>query len=613
MSQESRYVVGIDLGTTNSALAYVDTGAGAEESATIHVLPIPQLTDPGEAKEQPLLPSFTYMPGAHELPAGSLTLPWIEDRFYVVGALAKKLGEKIPRRLVASAKSWLCHQEVDRTSPILPWNGEEDIDKISPLEATRRYLLHLKEAWNCRVAGEVDEYRLETQEVLLTVPASFDAVARELTAQAAAAAGLQRVTLLEEPQAAFYSWLEKLGDDWRNQVKVGDVILVCDIGGGTSDFSLIGVGEEEGNLTLERLAVGDHILLGGDNMDLALAHFAKAKLEEKGHQLDLAQLTALCHACRAAKEAILADPQAGSQSVTVVGRGSRLVGGTLQTDLAPEEVQQVVLEGFFPQCAASDRPARARGTGLRELGLHYASDPAAPKHIAAFLGNHGGALPVTKETKKHSFLHPSAILFNGGVLKASAVQERLLETLNSWLAAESGEPVRILEGADLDLAVARGAAYYGLVRRGQGIRIRGGTALTYYIGVETAMPAVPGIKPPIKALCVVPFGTEEGTDLQMTDQEFNLVVGEPAEFRFLGSTHRKEDAAGTIIDDWQAQPIHELAPLEATLTAEGQEGNVLPVRLQCRVTEVGTLELWFVSRDEANKWKLEFNVRESAR
>ncbi|QDU62231.1 Chaperone protein DnaK [Planctomycetes bacterium Pan216] len=600
----SRYSVGIDLGTTNCALAYVDHGS--EDDNAIHVLAVPQLAHPGEVTERPLLPSFTYIPGPHELPAGSLSLPWNENPAAGVGLIARSLGEKIPRRMVASAKSWLCHGGVDRTAAILPWGSEDDVEKISPLDATAGYLIHLREAWNHLMATEHVDHRLEQQEVLLTVPASFDAVARDLTMQAATQAGLQQVTLLEEPQAAFYAWLHNRGDEWREHVGVGDVVLVCDVGGGTTDFTLIAVGEEAGNLTLERLAVGDHILVGGDNMDLALAHTIKAKIEADGTKLSSAQLIALWHASRAAKEKILADPAVDSCPVTIVGRGSRLIGGTLQADLTRDEVFQVILDGFFPETKKDDLPKPARRAGLQELGLNYASDPAVPKHIAQFLTDNKSALP----DGKGNIVHPSRILFNGGVLKAGPVQERIQTILSKWSKSDKVPPAQVLIGADLDLAVSRGAAYYGRVRRGSGVRIRGGTARSYYVGVESAMPAVPGMVPPIKALCVVPFGMEEGTEVDVPEEEFGLYVGEASEFRFLSSTHRKEDSVGTMIEDWESAGIEELAPLETTLSAEESDSSVVPVRLRSRVTELGMLELWCIARDGKGEWKLEFNVRE---
>lgn len=600
--EETRYVVGIDLGTTNCAVAYLDT---SDEKAELQVLPIPQLVNPGELQSKDLLPSFVYLPGEHELPAGSLKLPWDDKRDYAVGTLAREQGEQISGRMVSSAKSWLCHKGVDRTADILPW-GSDDVQKISPLEASRRYLVHLRDAWNHSIADGVKEH-LENQQVYLTVPASFDAAARDLTAQAAAAAGLENVTLIEEPQAAFYSWLQSMGDDWREKVSVGDIILVCDIGGGTTDFTLISVKDEGGDLVLERLAVGEHILVGGDNMDLALAHFVAGKFKAKGTRIDSAQMLALWHSCRLAKERLLADEECESLPITVVGRGSKLIGGTIQTELTRDEVMKSILDGFFAECAIEEHPEEQTAAGLQEIGLDYASDPVIPKHVAKFLCDNARAA----KGAAGDFLHPTAILFNGGVSKSPPVQERIISVLNKWLKKSKAEPVRLLEGASLDLAVARGAAHYGLVLRGKSIRIRGGTSRTYYIGVKSSMPAVPGMKPPIKALCVVPFGMEEGTECDIPGHEFGLVVGQNAEFRFLSSTHRQEDKIGLMIEDWELEGIQESSPLETKLTAKGKKGESLPVHLRARVTELGKLELWCVEKDGDREWKLEFNVRET--
>ncbi len=608
----SRYVVGIDLGTTNSALAYADTGVGEDRDVPLAHMPVPQLVQPGAVEERPLLPSFLYLPGPGELPAGSLRLPWAADRDYAVGEFARNHGSQVPAHLVASAKSWLCFSGIDRRAPVLPWKAPEDARHVSPLEATSRYLRHLAEAWGDRIAREVADNRLDRQDVILTVPASFDAVARELTVEAARAAGLERLTLLEEPQAAFYSWIEASQEEWRRQVEVGDVVLVCDVGGGTTDLSLIAVGEEEGQLTLTRVAVGDHILLGGDNMDLALAHAVAQDFQKRGIKLDAGQMLALWHSCRLAKEKIFADPDAASVPVTVLGRGSRVIGGTLKGELTRAAVESVLVEGFFPEVAPDAQPRTQRAVGFQELGLPYASDPAVTRHLASFIQQNAEALaqraPARKGKKRVA--QPNAVLFNGGVFKAEPLRRQLLHVLNRWARAAGGAPVKELHGTDLDLAVARGAAYYGLVRRGRGIRIRGGTARSYYVGVATSMPAVPGSPPPIKALCVVPFGMEEGTEADVPGQEFGLVVGAPAEFRFLGSAVRRSDPVGALVEEWEGQ-VDELSPLTTTLEAPGQEGRTVPVHLHTRVTEVGTLELWCLSRDGGRRWKLEFNVREA--
>ncbi|MBY0525117.1 MAG: Hsp70 family protein [Gemmataceae bacterium] len=607
---QSRYVVGIDLGTTNSALAYVDTGIGAEKDATLVELGLPQVVQPGAVESRPLLPSFLYLPGPNELPAGSLKLPWAPDRDFAVGEFARNFGSQVPTRLVASAKSWLCHSGIDRRGPVLPWKAPDNSRRVSPLEATTLYLKHLSEAWNFVIAKDVPENRLERQDIILTVPASFDAVARELTVEAARAAGLEHITLLEEPQAAFYSWIESSKDEWRNQVQVGDVILVCDVGGGTTDLTLIAVTEEKGNLSLARVAVGDHILLGGDNMDLALAHTAAQGFAAKGTKLDAGQMQMLWHSCRAAKEKLFSDAAASTAPVTVLGRGSRVIGGTLKGELSRAEVEKVLVAGFFPDTSPDAEPQRQRTVGLQELGLPYASDPAVTKHLAHFISRNAEVLAERASSRrKKKIAQPTGVLFNGGVFKAAPLRERLTTVLNSWADKAGGQPVKVLQGNDLDLAVARGAAYYGMVRRGKGVRIRGGAGRAYYVGVETSLPAVPGAAPPLKALCVVPFGMEEGTEADIPGQEFGLVVGEPAEFRFLGSNIRRTDTVGTLVEEWEGQ-IEELSPLATALEAPGQDGRTVPVHLHTKVTEVGTLELWCFSRDNKQRWKLEFNVRE---
>jgi hypothetical protein len=607
----SRFVVGIDLGTTNSALAYVDTGA--EGDPVVQHLHIPQVVQQGVVADRPLLPSFLYLPGPNEQPAGALKLPWAPDRDFAVGEFARNFGSQVPTRLVASAKSWLCHSGIDRRQPVLPWKAQENSRRVSPLEASTYFLKHLCEAWNQSIAKDVAAHRLEQQDIILTVPASFDPVGRELTVEAARAAGLEHLTLLEEPQAAFYSWINSSHEQWRKQVEVGDVVLVCDIGGGTTDLTLIAVSEEQGNLALTRVAVGDHILLGGDNMDLALAHAAAANFAAKGTKLDAGQMHMLWHSCRLAKETLFSDPNLASAPVTVLGRGSRVIGGALKSDLARAEVEKVLVDGFLPDCPADAVTKKQRAVGLQELGLPYAADPAITKHLAEFVHRNAEVLSKEPEGKrrkgKKHVGQPTAVLFNGGVFKAPPLRQRLTGVLNKWAKAAGAAAVKELEGTDLDLAVARGAAYYGLVRRGHGVRIRGGTAQAYYVGIESSLPAVPGSPPPLKALCVVPFGMEEGTEADMPAQEFGLVVGEPAEFRFLGSNVRRGDEVGMLVEEWHGQ-IEELSPLATTLEAPGSEGRTVPVHLHSKVTEVGTLELWCISRDGKQRWKLEFNVRE---
>lgn len=607
----SRFIIGIDLGTTNCALADIDTHAGDQAPVTVHG--VAQLVNPGEVAAPTLLPSFLFLPGPQDFAGGATALPWDEHPDAVVGELARTRGAENPPRLVSSAKSWLSHPGVDRAGPILPWQAPEEVPRVSPVSASARYLAHLARGWEH--ARGADAGPLAGHEVLVTVPASFDEEARALTLRAAAEAGLPDVRLLEEPQAAFYAWLAAQGEAWRERITVGDLVLVCDVGGGTTDFSLIAVGEDAGSLVLRRVAVGDHILLGGDNMDLALAHLLAQKLEAAGHRIDSWHLQQLWHQCRSAKERLFEDDSLDAQPVTLLGRGTRLVGGSIATELTREDILRVLGDGFLPLVPAGARPQRARRVGLQELGLPYAADAAITRHLARFLGElaaDSAEQGVALRRGPSGLAAPTHVLFNGGVMKARPLRERVLAALDAWLAADGLPPLGeagVLEPPDLDHAVARGAAYYGLTRRGRGVRIRGGAPRTYYIGIESAMPAVPGLEAPLKALCVVPFGMEEGTDAAIPAREFGLVVGEPAEFRFLSSVSRKQDAIGTLVEDWD-QEIEELHPLEVTLTFPGREHTVLPVRLESRVTELGTLELWLVARDGAHRWKLEWNIRE---
>lgn len=609
---EPRYSVGIDLGTTHTVASYVDLGQSDRDEVAPSDFGIEQLTSPGAVEARPVLPSFIYLPHPDELSHGDRGLPWSDEQGPVVGELARNLGSKTPIRLVSSAKSWLCHPGVDRRAPILPLDALEEIEPISPLLASTRYLEHVRDAWNHRFPDSP----LGQQAVTLTVPASFDPAARELTAEAATAAGLSNLTLLEEPQAAMYSWIESSGGEWRTQVQVGDVILVVDLGGGTTDLSVIAVTEQDGSLELTRIAVGDHILLGGDNMDLALAHVVRSKLAAEGKRLDLWQLQALTHGCRSAKETILSDASVDAVPVVVPSRGARLIGGTLRTELTRDEVIRTLIEGFFPIVEASAKPATRARTALTKLGLPYAQDAAVTRHLAGFLSRQAGAtadLPGFEPTgpaEGSLFLQPTAMLLNGGVFKAKAIADRMLQVLNGWLESENAAPARILAGADLDLAVARGAAYYGYVCKGQGVRIRGGTAKAYYVGIESAMPAVPGVEPPIQIMCIAPFGMEEGTNAALPPQEVGLVVGETVRFRFFGSSVRREDEVGWSSDDWSPDEVEELEEIEAELPAEGRTpGEVVPVHLHAAVTEVGTLRLEAIPRDGDQAWKVEFDVR----
>jgi molecular chaperone DnaK (HSP70) len=585
---DARYSVGIDLGTTNSAVAEVDlavepAGPGEPLPAPIPV-EVPQMVARLEIIPGELLPSFIYLPPPHEAIGDS-----------IVGTYARERGAQVPGRLVSSSKSWLSHPGIDRRSQLLPQGADPEVPRISPLEAAARIIGHIKDAWDAAHAHE--GLSLEGQAVTLTVPASFDAVARELTVQAAAQAGLANLTLLEEPQAALYAWVEAAGDAWRKHVRPGDVLLVVDVGGGTSDFSLIAVDEEDGRLALTRLAVGDHILLGGDNVDLALAHAVNEKLKAQGTRLDSWQFTALTHACRSAKEN-------GTTALTIPGRGSGLVGGTIRAELTSAELRRTV-EAFFPEVEVGATPAAQRRAGLTMLGLPYAQDPAVTRHLAAFLRRSSSAVP---SKPGRTFVHPTAILFNGGVFKDGSLQQRLAALVNRWVRAEGGAEIKVLRSASLDLAVALGASYSGLARRGRGIRIRGGTARAYYVGVEAAAPAVPGFAPPVRAVCLAPFGMEEGSTVDLPQLEVGAVVGDTASFRFFASSARREDAPGAVVED--VDELEELPAIETSLpAAEGAAGEVLPVHLRSHVTEVGTLELHLVSQ-AGRAWKLEFSVRQ---
>ncbi len=605
----TQFSVGIDLGTTHCVLSYADLDNIDDEAFSPQIMAIPQLTSPGSVEEKYQLPSFLYLAHEAELAEDSTSLPWAAKPDYLVGEIARNLGSKTPIRLVSSAKSWLCHAGVDCKAPILPAEAPDEVKRVSPFQATTAYLQHLRDAWQ----SLHPHAPLDQQDVVITVPASFDPAARELTVEAARAVGLGQAILLEEPQAALYSWIEKSHGDWRKHAEVGDIILVIDIGGGTTDLSLIAVTQQEGNLELTRVAVGDHILLGGDNMDLALAYTVKAKLETDGKRLEPWQIQALTHSCRDAKEKIFNNAELDSIPLVVASRGSSLIGGTLRTELTREEVNRVLVEGFLPKVAVSDRPVSRTRTGLRTAGLPYAQDAGITRHLAAFLAKQQGATDELKDINlpEHaSFLHPTAVLFNGGVLKADALAERLMEVLNSWLSAEQAPDARLLTGADLDLAVARGAAYYGYVRKGKGVRIKGGTAASYYVGIESAMPAVPGMAPELQALCIAPFGMEEGTSQELPDDEFGLVIGEPVRFRFFASNTRREDKVGTRLDYWTDDELDELDEIEITLPEEGRRpGEVVPVHLCAAVTEVGTLELQAVSRKDSSRWKIEFDVR----
>ncbi len=593
----AKYVIGIDLGTTNSVLAYAPLDA---EKTDVKCLPIPQLVAPGMIESQSTLPSFLYLSTEAETASKQLDVPWMPAAEYVVGSFARSQGAEVPQRTIGAAKSWLCHSKVDRHQPILPWNAPKGIPKISPVTASRHYLEHLVAVWR----QSFPDAPIAEQLVVLTVPASFDASARELTREAALLAGLpEKLVLLEEPQAALYSWLDYQGDRWRKSLKVGDTLLVVDVGGGTTDLTLIGVEEESGELQLKRLGVGNHLLVGGDNMDLTLAFYVAELFKQKGVNLDPWQSVSLWHKCRAAKETLLSADAPSTVPISVLGRGSKLIGGTVTVEVDREQVATMLADGFLPACNVTDKPARQRVSGFQEIGLPFESDTGITRHVASFLAAHGN---------DSGAVQPTHLLFNGGVFKSSALIDRLVSVLGSWFGQSDGP--KVLDGLhDLDHAVARGAAHYGWAKQHGGMRIRGGTASSYYVGIESAGLAIPGAPRPLRALCVVPFGMEEGTESGVPSDEIGMIVGEPAHFRFFKSAVRKDDHPGDLLTSWEPEEIVETDSMEATLPKdEDIVDSYVPVTFQSHITELGMFELWCVNSQSGKRWKLEFSVRDDA-
>ncbi len=587
------FVIGIDLGTTNSVLAYASL---RQERAEVKVLPIPQLTAPHTVESRSVLPSFLYLASDTEISAGAFGVPWNAEASIAVGAVARSLSAEAPDRTVAAAKSWLCHSRVDRRQPILPWQAPASVPKISPVSVSQRYLEHLIAAWH----QAFPEDMFADQSIVLTVPASFDAAARELTREAALAAGFpESFRLLEEPQAATYAWLATVGERWRKILRVGDRMLICDVGGGTTDLTLVEAAEEQGELTLNRVATGNHLLVGGDNMDLALAHYVAGLFSEKGISLDPWQSVSLWHQCRNAKETLLSSGGPETHTISIPGRGIRLIGGLVSVTVERSKATELLLDGFFPEVASTDRPRRTPGSGFRELGLPYEADTAVTRHLAAFLQQSSGQAGLRY------------VLFNGGVFRGAALRSRLLKQLQQWFPQHPPETVEGDE--DLDFSVARGACFYGWTREHGGVRIRGGAARSYYVGIETAGLAVPGAGRPLKALCVVPQGMEEGTDADVPADAIGLIVGEQARFRFFSSSVRKSDQPGVMLARWSADEIQETDSLETTLPADAEaEDGWVPVRFCSRITELGVLELWCVHETTGKRWKLEFGIRDDA-
>lgn len=587
----SQYAIGIDLGTTNSVVAFTPLDVDSPE---INLLDIKQWVAVGQTEMRTSLPSFLYLPLDNE----SSALASLDSGGGpgVVGELARQKAADAPGRVVAAAKSWLCHQRVNRQDAILPWQTPDPITKVSPVTASRRYLEHLVAQWNT-----VHPHApFAEQLVVLTVPASFDPAARELTREAALAAGLPiDFVMLEEPQAAVYRYLAARGELWRKDLKRDDRLLVVDVGGGTTDLTLVSVAEINGNLELRRSAVGNHLLVGGDNMDLALAHYVAQKLQQQGHTLDPWQSVSLWHSCRMAKESLLSGLNIERQSISVLGRGSRLIGGSIATELTREEVTRHLIDGFLPIVEAQERPQPQWASGFQDIGLPYESDPAITRHLAAFL--------ISQQDD--TGVWPTHLLLNGGVFRSTSLRERLCEVIRRW----SGDrELKLLSGpADLDHAVAQGAAYYGWSKRRGGVRIRGGTARSYYIGIEVAGLAIPGAARPLRALCVAPRGMEEGSEVNVPSGEVGLVIGQPARFRFFASSTRKDDAAGTLLGHWQPDELVETHPVEVTLATHVElKDPFVPVRFHSRVTELGIFELWCRSVRDEQQWKLDFNVRD---
>lgn len=607
----SLYLIGIDLGTTNSVVAYIDTERGTGEGSPICVFPVPQLVAHGQVCTLPALPSFLYFPTPEELSAGAVSATWNEDPPMVTGVHAREQGVLAPNRQVSSAKSWLAYQGVDRRAKILPSQAEPPQPMISPVEASARYLMHLRDAWNGAM-GKDSQARFEQQDIVLTVPASFDEDARELTVEAARIAGLDNLTLLEEPLAAFYAWIAAGRETQSTSpsppphagrassgdaVNHGEMILICDIGGGTTDFSLIRADRSQGELQFERTAIGEHLLLGGDNLDSALAHHVEAKLGNV--QLSLRQRYALRRACCSAKEQLLNDPGLQRLPITILGAGRAVVGQSLSVDLTRDEVVKTLAEGFLPLTPPGELPARERRTGLRELGLPYAADPAITRHLAAFLTQ--AAAAMSSSTASHGMIQPDAVLFNGGFCTPAITRERIVETLSAWFGAtRAGWRPRVLDNHSVESAVARGAAYYGQVRRGIGVRIGAGSPRTYYIGLQSDHSP--------QGICILPAGVNEGTALPLLDREFFVLANRPVSFT-LFSSRTRHDAQGEVIALDQAG-IDPLPPLVTMLRyGRRMRERRINVSLRASFTEAGTLELWCESDDKQHRWRLQFELR----
>ena len=596
-----KYIIGIDLGTTNSAVSYVDLEEDTAKNRGIKLFKIPQLTGIGEISPLSVLPSFCYIPGQYDISEDSIRLPWVSDEINFVGKFARDHGAKIPSRLVSSAKSWLCHSNVDRRAKILPWGSGEDLVKISPVHATASYLKHIRMSWNS-TKGDDDELYLENQMIIITVPASFDEVARDLTIEASKLAGLKNITLLEEPLATFYSWLIKHELNWQDSIKPGELVLICDVGGGTSDFTLITLRETDGTPRFERIAVGDHLILGGDNIDLALARYIEKQFQQS-KQLSADRWKTLCHLCRQAKENIL-NEGVDSEIITMMGEGSHLIGGTLTARLLRSELEKIVMDGFFPVVESHDPGAKKIRKGISEFGLPYETEPAITRHIGLFLEKHKD--DVKKILGKKPF--PDLILFNGGSLKSSLIQKRIQDSVRHWFDKTGSRQPSILENPVPDLAVALGAAYYGLVKIGKGVRVGSGSARSYYLGFDIKNGSAQGEK---SAVCLVERGLDEGAQICLPDKKFQVLANQPVSFDLYSSTYRSGDRGGDmiIVDD----TLTPLPPLQ-TIIQFGQKGikKEIPIQVEAEFSEMGVLFLWCRSLSTPHRWRLQFQLRDTA-
>ncbi len=654
----SRYVVGIDLGTTNCAVAFMDTHSSKR---LLEIFRIEQMVDFQTSQFSDTLPSFHYELTSSESSQINSRFQFLDgEHVSVVGAFARQRGVQMPGRCIASAKSWLCHSLVDRTSNLLPWSADDGVQLLSPVQASRRYVEHIRRMWDRDHPGEP----LAQQDVIVTLPASFDEVARRLTIQAAAEAGLPNVILIEEPQAAFYAWLVRHQDTWTQCMHPGQSILVCDIGGGTTDFTLIrvvetkpsaptshatspnldpntgesleaidlsqSVGESlQATFGLHRVAVGEHLMLGGDNLDLALARSLEQQLlaDSPGQdRLRPRQWDALKAQCRAAKETLLGQKPPAVYKMSLPGSGSKLIENTRTLSIELEWARKLLVDGFFGRVGLHERPDKA-GEGFQEFGLPYAADPNVNKHLAAFLWEHrwaGRDEQAHEQLTDQQAARPDWVLFNGGVLESTQIRQAILDQIATWF--QSGAPAGsnqgvedawkpgVLEGNRLDLAVAQGAAYFGQVRRGEGVRIDARLARAYYLLIEQSPP---------RAMCVMPANAMPLDRFRLDDHPFHLMVGQPVQFPLFHSSTNLIHEIGQIVPV-DIESMTAMPPIRTVLEMGNRKlQQSVPVVLESELSEIGTLAMNLVvaqppesepvtkNQDPKTSWKLEFDVRMS--